>query len=240
MQNRKQPYASRICDEGLALDEEPADRAKVTPPFRHDDWAARQRVRSVVRELRKASPTPAASTTRTRPDRSRLDPPPDLLAQLEQATVPGLATSAPLPSSTAALQNRNSGGSQIMAWLIVVAGMLVLGAGLAIIAWSLSSHQMQYWNLALGLALGGQGTLILGLVLVISRLWRASRHAAARLQEVHTRLGQLQQASESLAAMRTTGAPAFYADLVRGASPHVLLANLKGQVDQLATGVGSW
>ncbi len=35
-------------------------------------------------------------------------------------------------------------------------------------------QSMRYWNLALGLTLGGQGTLILGLVLVISRLWRTA------------------------------------------------------------------
>jgi hypothetical protein len=39
--------------------------------------------------------------------------------------------------------------------------------------------------------------------------------------------------------MRSGGAPAFYADLVRGASPQVMLANLKGQIDQLATRIGS-
>jgi hypothetical protein len=98
---------------------------------------------------------------------------------------------------------------------------------------------MLYWNYAVGLAMAGQGTLIFGLVLVISRLWRSSRYSAAKLQDVHIRLGQLQQSSETLAATRTGGAPAFYADLVRGASPHVMLANLKGQVDQLATRVGT-
>ena len=47
----------------------------------------------------------------------------------------------------------------------------------------------------------------------ISRLWRSSRYSAAKLQDVHVRLGQLQQSSETLAATRTGGAPAFYADL---------------------------
>jgi hypothetical protein len=39
--------------------------------------------------------------------------------------------------------------------------------------------------------------------------------------------------------MRTGGAPAFYAELVRGASPQMLLTNLKGQLDQLATRLNS-
>jgi hypothetical protein len=126
-----------------------------------------------------------------------------------------------------------------MAWIVVLVGMLGLAGGVALISWSLSSADMMYWNHAIGLALASQATLILGLVLVISRLWRSSRQSAAKLHEVHARLGQLQQTSETMAATRAGGAPAFYADLVRGASPHVMLANLKGQVDQLATRVGT-
>ena len=98
---------------------------------------------------------------------------------------------------------------------------------------------MLYWNLAIGLTLGGQGTLIFGLVLVVSRLWRNSRYATGKLQDVHARLGQLQHTADALTAMRSGGAPAFYADLVRGASPQVLLANLKGQLDQLASRIGN-
>ena len=145
---------------------------------------------------------------------------------------------SPLAANTI-LQYRRPEGSQIVAWLIVIVGMLALAGGIGLIGWSISTGRMLYWNVALGLALGGQGTLILGLVLVISRLWRSSRYAAAKLQEVYARIGQLQQSTETLATMHSGGAPAFYADLVRGASPHVMLANLKGQVDQLASRVGS-
>jgi hypothetical protein len=60
------------------------------------------------------------------------------------------------------------------------------------------------------------------------------------LQDVHAGLNQLQQTADVLATMRSGGAPNFYADLLRGASPQVLLANLKGQVDQLAARVGAW
>ena len=126
-----------------------------------------------------------------------------------------------------------------MAWFVVGLGAVGLIAGVGLIAWSLATAQMMYWNLALGLALGGQGMLILGLVLVVSRLWRSSRFAASKLQDVHARLGQLQHAADALTATRSVSAPAFYADLVRGASPQVLLANLKGQVDQLATQLSS-
>jgi hypothetical protein len=122
--------------------------------------------------------------------------------------------------------------------LVVAAGTIALVAGVGLIGWCLSTNLMIYWDLALGLALGGQGGLILGLVLVVSRLWRNSRHAVSKLHEVHARLGQLQHTADALAATRPGGAPAFYADLVRGASPQMLLSNLKGQLDQLASQLG--
>jgi uncharacterized membrane protein len=242
MQKGKSPYTSRICDEGLALDEPAATQAitqaSTASPFRADDWAARQRVRTAVRELRRPNPTTANSPNRIAADRQRLDLPQDLFGQIEHATTPTIATLAPQSFTTDQTQKHSAGG-QIVAWLVVTIGVLALIGGVGLIAWSLSTSQMLFWNYAVGLAMAGQGTLIFGLVLVISRLWRSSRYSAAKLQDVHVRLGQLQQSSETLAATRTGGAPAFYADLVRGASPHVMLANLKGQVDQLATRVGT-
>src|SRR4051812_33130826 len=241
MQKRKPPYAARICDEGLALDEA-ANQTNVpratTAPFRTDDWAARQKVRTAVRELRRPNPTTANAPNRIVSERQRFDLPQDLFSEIEHATTPTIATNAPRSFPTD-LAPKQSAGSQVVAWLVVTIGVVALSGGVGLIAWSLSTAHMLFWNYAIGLAMAGQGTLIFGLVLVISRLWRSSRYSAAKLQDVHVRLGQLQQSSETFAATRTGGAPAFYADLVRGASPHVMLANLKGQVDQLATRVGT-
>ena len=104
--------------------------------------------------------------------------------------------------------------------------------------WSLVATPNDVLEPGVGLTLGGQGTLIFGLVLVVSRLWRNSRYACGKLQDVHAGSAQLQHTADALTATRSGGAPAFYADLVRGASPQMLLANLKGQLDQLATRVG--
>jgi hypothetical protein len=242
LQKRNPPYTSRICDEGLALDEpaetQPSMPTSAASPFRNYDWASRQRVRTAVRELRRPNPTTANSPNRILADRQRFDPPQDLFGQIEHATTPTIASVMPqlIPNDTAP---KHSTGGQVVAWLIVMIGIAALSGGVGLMAWSLSTAQILYWNYATGLAMAGQGMLILGLILVISRLWRSSRYSSAKLQDVHVRLGQLQQTSEALVATRGGGAPAFYADLVRGASPHVMLANLKGQVDQLATRVGT-
>lgn len=239
---KKHAQVARISDDGLALDEQSTVAVANSAPFRNDDWQTRQTTRKLVRELRR----PGVGETKSSPsvtsafrERRRFEPPQDLFTQIDLATAVKATADVPRPTDNAGPQARRTDATQIAAWFIVILGTIALAGGIGLIGWSLSAGEMAYWNLALGLALGGQGTLILGLVLVASRLWRSSRYAAGKLQEVHSRLGQLQQTAEVLTTMRSGGAPAFYADLVRGASPHVLLTNLKGQLDQLATRLGS-
>src|SRR5688500_8405451 len=234
----KSSHATPVCDDGIALDE-PVAAAVASALPRLDDWQARQRIHRLGRALRRVG---VASNERrnTSPQSAiRFDPPRDLTELLDPSSFS--QAFAPVVSGPAirATAGRRTEGGQIMAWLVVVTGTLLLTGGVGLIVWSPSAGQLHYWDLALGLTLGGQGTLILGLVLVVSRLWRNSRYATGKLQDVHARLSQLQQTAETLAAVRTPGAPAFYSELVRGASPHVMLANLKGQVDQLAARVGN-
>jgi len=239
VRGKKQVSNARICDEGLALDEQPAVDAAAAIPLRQDDWHGRQRVRSLVRELRRPAAVAAKTSATTFGDRRKFEPPQNLFNQLDLATFTGANAAMPLGQADANTQARRTDATQVFSWLIVLIGTLALVGGIGLITWSIAGRQMIYWNLALGLALGGQGTLILGLVLVTSRLWRNSRYASGKLQEVHLQLGELRRTAEVLTTMRSTSAPAFYADLVRGASPHVLLTNLKGQLDQLATRLGS-
>ncbi len=236
----KPPHAAAICDDGLALDEPAAATAAATLP-RVDDWSVRQRLRYLDRELRRPSVAVGAGAVPNNFPQGprRFDPPQFSLEELAQAAVVNFTPPTDYAATRAAAQSRRSGGGQIFAWLTVFAGALILAGGIGLVAWSLSTTQMLYWNLAIGLTLGGQGLLIFGLVLAVSRLWRNSRYASGKLQDVHTRLGQLQNTADALAATRSGGAPAFYADLVRGASPQVMLANLKGQIDQLTSRIGN-
>ncbi len=239
MRSSKPMHAAAICDDGLALDDPAAAAVAAVPPIAND-WQSQQRARRMERELRRSTiETPAATTPHLQGPR-RFDPPKQLFDSIQQVSAPiAVAITPQLASATYARPRRTQGG-QVIAWMIVVAGTITLASGIGLVAWSLAARQTLYWNLAIGLTLGGQGTLIFGLVLVLSHLWRNSRYASGKLQDVHTRLGQLQQTADVLATMRAGGAPSFYTDLMRGASPQVLLANLKGQVDQLAARVGAW
>ena len=228
--------AAHICDDGIPLDQPAAATVAAAQP-RLDDWPTRQRVQHLGRALRRAGAAPIDRRSPLDFSPLNLNPPHNLGDEAAPALSP--AASCATVSAACPLNTRRREGTQIAAWLVVVLGTLVLGGGIGLIAWSLTTRQMQHWNAALGLTLAGQGTLILGLVLVVARMWRNSRYATGKLREVNAQLGQLQQTADTLASMRSNGAPAFYADLVRGANPHILLANLKGQVDQLAARLGT-
>lgn len=234
---------AHICDEGIALDEQGATASAAASkrlPLPRDDWSHRNQVRKLARELNR----PLAAAPRRLPgalnESHRFDPPHPLFGEQEHHVPRPMMNSEAAPASVRELlQSKRTEKRQVFSWLIVSVGSLALAGGIGLMGWSLCEQQMIHWNLAIGLTLGGQGSLIFGLVLVVARLWRNSRYATGKLQEVHTRLGQLQQTADILTTMRAGGsAPGFYAELARGASPHTLLANLKGQLDQLAVRLG--
>lgn len=224
---------TQISDNGIALDGPEMASSHDSAPPRTRQWSVRDRARLLNTADMQHRPSSARKIA-TR----RFDPPQITFDDIKLATSPEqqvLATQLSTVSGPAV--RRRPEGGQFSSWLLVVAGALALVGGIGAIAWSLSAGRPDIWNLALALTLGGQGTLILGLVLVVARLWRNSRYATGKLQTVNAQLVQLQRTADELAAMRG-GAQAFYADLARGASPQVLLANLKGQLDQLTTRMG--
>jgi hypothetical protein len=113
VQKESSPYTSRICDDGLALDEPAVAQANASAaaasPFRTDDWAARQRVRTAARELRRPNPTTANTPNRLASDRQRFDLPQDLFGQIENATTPTIATLAPQTFAIDPSQKQSSG-----------------------------------------------------------------------------------------------------------------------------------
>jgi hypothetical protein len=165
--------AAQICDEGIALDEQAAPSAPAA--LRKDDWPAQQRARNLARELKRPN-IAAKMSANSAFSQHRFEPPQDFFGQFALTPVGPTTPSGTQPSANGVLQAQNSESSQIGAWLIVFAGALALASGLGMIAWSLSTKVMTYWNLGFGLALGGQGTLVLGLALVISRLWRPLKY----------------------------------------------------------------
>lgn len=88
------------------------------------------------------------------------------------------------------------------------------------------------------LTLLGQAGLILGLVLQLEGLWTTNKKTAITLRELDGELKNVRQATTLLTTTKSSGAQSFYMHLAEGASPHLLLADLKGQMDLLAQQMG--
>ena len=223
------PHAVGISEAGIELDDASAlELVDDRPPQVADEWQLRRRTRELGRKLRHDTPSL----------KPRVDASQNLFDQLAERTAAPIIEpgSYSQPRSPAAAPRPEFG--QFLAWLVTLLGVVALSTGLGGIGWTIAHGGSEYWDSALALTLAGQGLLIFGLVLVVTRLWRHSRYASGKLQQVHAELGQLQRTADALSAMRGS-APAFYAELVRGASPQMLLSNLKGQLDQLATRLNS-
>jgi hypothetical protein len=140
-------------------------------------------------------------------------------------------------SDPATLLHSGRTNGQQMIWLLVAFGLSAFASGVGLAGWSLAVGETLLWHWGIIATLAGQGALILGLVFAVARLWITSRYAHQRLQEAHVQLGKLDRTAESLLGQRHASAHAFYGELVRGASPEMLLASLRGQVDQFASRV---
>ncbi len=122
----------------------------------------------------------------------------------------------------------------VFAWTFLLVGTFALVCGGVLAGWSLTSGRTALWNLGLPILLGGQGCLLVGIVLQVSRMWQNSRNSAQRLAQVDRQLVDLQQTTTLLGNTYGAGSSTFFAHLAEGASPHMLLADLKGQMDLLA------
>jgi hypothetical protein len=84
------------------------------------------------------------------------------------------------------------------------------------------------------LALAGQAALVIGLILQLESLWQNTRDTSSTLGDLDSQLRDLRHATTMLSTTHSNSAQSFYAHMAEGASPELLLADLKGQLDLLA------
>ena len=190
-----------------------AKRILHLPALGNDDWALEAELRGVQRLVASLKShehqRPLIPESQAEPDStsSRISTP---------------AAARPQPRSNA------------LGWLILSLGLAVFACGAVLLAWSLIGQREDLWPIGMPLTLIGQAGLILGLVLQLDGLWNTSRMAAAALSELDGELKNVRQATTLLSTSHSGGAQSFYLHLAEGASPNLLLADLKGQMDQLA------
>lgn len=219
-------FAKSVSDSGVGLDQE---SQRVADPhallqasdsgYRHDE------IRRAIRGAqRRASAAPRML---------RFDPPEPLV---EQKRVEPRDPASPNTRVDQPVRE-NHRPTQWVAWALALTGAMTLGAGVGLMFWSLTEARPELWEWGIGATLTGQGVMIIGLVQLLAGLWNSSRSANQTLRGVQQELRRLGRTTESLLGANAPTAASFYADLARGASPEMLLANLKGQVDALSSHV---
>jgi len=158
-------------------------------------------------------------------------------SQLEGWHVPApSARSISLPTR----ENRQSSApakaekSGLLAWTCLSLGMMALACGGVLVGWSLVEERPDLWSLGLPLAVVGQGALVIGLLLQLDGLWQSSKKTEETLTQLDDKLHDLTHTTTMLGTTRSTPAQSFYVHMAEKASPHLLLADLKGQLDLLA------
>ena len=124
--------------------------------------------------------------------------------------------------------------SGLVIWTAVTLGSTAFVCGGALLVWSYVTGRQELWTLGMPIALGGQIVVLAGLILQLDRLWHDSRRAAGKLDQVDLQLRELKTTTTLLGTTYGPSSAAFYAHLAEGASPQILLRDLKGQLDLLA------
>ena len=214
------------ADSGIALAaydrKAPQDSPLPTNEMAEED--SRQRMRQIGRQLRMSYKFDQA--------RSALPglpvAPPALLPDIELKRV--------------SRQASNRSASNRTSWqisLVLLLGAISFCGGVCLLAWSAAFQLVQLWQWGMAATIVAEGLLILGLTGMAVRLWRNSSRLNHQLSGVDHSIRDIQQQTGALAGSRMSASQHYYHHYNQVASPHYLMANLRGQIDQLAARMAS-
>lgn len=222
-QGDMQSFCCPRCGEGIAVD--PPKATGRVPTY--DGWELDEELRHIGRVLRSDKAKGRPSSKISRREAARLDPSHDgPSAWHVPAAAPAQASKAP--------RIRRGSGAGAMIWLVLSLGTASFVCGGLLLGWSSATGRQELWTIGLPTALVGQIAILVGLVLQLDRLWHDNRAAAAKLDDVEEHLSELKAATTLLGTAQGPAAGVFYSHFAGGASPQLLLTDLKGQIDLLA------
>jgi hypothetical protein len=218
-----QSFCCPRCGEGISV----APPKAASQPPAYDDWELDEQLRHIGRVLRSGRATGQHGEESSRREAVRFDPPQAGPSNWHMPTpAPGRQRKAPgVPRSAA---------TGVFVWLLLSLGVASLFCGGILLGWSSATGRQELWTIGLPVALTGQIALLVGLVLQLDRLWHDNRAAAAKLDNVDAQLGELKAATTLLGTSHGPTAGIFYSHFAGGASPQLLLTDLKSQIDLLA------
>jgi hypothetical protein len=124
--------------------------------------------------------------------------------------------------------------SSWVAWLVLSLSLMTFVCGSVLLGWSFFSEKVLLWRVGLPLSLVGQAGLLIGLILQLEGLWQNDNEATETLDDLDEQIHELRQAAAMLNATHSRAGQSFYLHMAEGASPHLMLADLKSQLDLLA------
>jgi hypothetical protein len=250
-----------VSDAGIALDSYDQSSAGRPPPDLQAQEQLQEQLRQIARKLgsvqRKNSfghgmargeALLAGSQPRLRADEPHAVPP-LTTAFLEEKAVGPSAQRCDARVAAIGYQARGQVPREATSWLLsllLLAGAFSLACGVGLLTHatmtgldqtgpgSLTWQGGLAWQGGLTITLVGEGMLIVGLTWMAIRLWRNGRRVNHQLQGVDRQLAELQYQAGVELGMRSSSSSAFYDHFARGASSQVLLASLRGGLDQLA------
>ncbi|MBN1589960.1 MAG: hypothetical protein JW888_10630 [Pirellulales bacterium] len=143
-------------------------------------------------------------------------------------------------SAKTASGNAHLGASVVgmIAWTMLTLGLMASACGGVLLGWSVVVRRDDLWTVGLPITVAGLLVLVVALVLQLDRLSGDNRQTAARLDQFGNRLLQLRRDATMSASHAHLAGGAFYAHLADGASPQLLLTDLKSQLEVLTQKLG--
>lgn len=121
-----------------------------------------------------------------------------------------------------------------LAWFVLSLGLMALVCGGVLLGWSVVTARQELWQLGLPIAVGGQAVMLVGLLLLLERMWRDNHTASEKLERVDDQIDDLRHTTTILGNSQGGGSRSFYTHMAEGAHPSLLLSDLKSQLDALA------
>lgn len=219
-----------VADTGIPLNSFSRPKPEVDPLAKPVDPVsqeeARKRLRRIGQLLRS---TQSCTKTCTEVDADRpwqwMDTP---------GSIPVLPQVQPRPRSAEVTHTEAPTRASWVLSTLLFAGIVAFTIGAGLLAWSAAFQLDEVWHWGLSATIGAEGLLVVGLTWMAMRLWQNSRRLNREVQGVDEQLAEIHQLAGSLSAGHLTASQSYYHQFSQTANPHLLVANLRGQVDLLA------
>ena len=228
----KQAFCCPRCGGTLCAEYESRTDCQPVPeidsPPCYDDWETGEELNEIGRALRGSKRDDRQSQSVYRRESMRFDRP---HADLPDRHAP--AVEQPSKRRMTTVDNRSAAPSALT-WLSLALGITGSVCGGGLMGWSLVTGRQELWTIGLPVALVGQIALLVSLVLQLDRMRRDNHRAAAKLDNVDEQLRDLKTTTNLLSTSQGPASTTFYSHFAGGASPQLLLTDLKSQLDLLA------